>query len=174
MVLASRAFFVFTLLTDTFLFDSTSATYRWSQIDCIVNFNQELTVPHSPSQGKRRGDPGTDPSTVEPVSHLRSRLFSFWDSLFPASSSPPISSSDEPTQKILYVSHGAAIREFIQALIHERGGDYSLMDLPEGEEEMLRRGEKRIGNCARTLIEMTPRRREGEHPLYHSNAMRRQ
>jgi len=115
------------------------------------------------SQGKRRGDPGTDPSTVEPVSHLRSRLFSFWDTLFPSSPSPlSTSSSPETPTKILYVSHGAAIREFIQALIHERKEDYGLEDLPEGEEEMLKLGSKRIGNCARTLIEMTPHTIEGE------------
>ncbi|GAA5954491.1 hypothetical protein JCM3765_004474 [Sporobolomyces pararoseus] len=119
-------------------------------------------------QGKRRGDPGTDPSTVEPVSKLRSRLFSFWDDLFSPSSSEPIASSsltsEEPVQ-ILYVSHGAAIREFIQAIIIDRPTDYNLKDLPEGEESMLKRGEKRIGNCARTVIEMIPTRIDGKSSL---------
>ncbi|GAA5987834.1 hypothetical protein JCM5350_003164 [Sporobolomyces pararoseus] len=119
-------------------------------------------------QGKRRGDPGTDPTTVEAVSKLRSRLFSFWDDLFSPSSSLSTATSSsgtgEPVQ-ILYVSHGAAIREFIQALILERPTDYELKDLPEGEESMLRRGEKRIGNCARTVIEMVPTRINGSEQV---------
>ncbi|GAA5931916.1 histidine phosphatase family protein [Sporobolomyces koalae] len=109
-------------------------------------------------QGKRRGDPDTDPSTVEPTAQLRARLFSFWDHLFPTDTTrgetTTTTSRDEPVQ-LLYVSHGAAIREFIQALVTERAQDYDLTALPEGEEAMLRRGEKRIGNCARTVIEMT-------------------
>ncbi|GAA5884233.1 hypothetical protein JCM16303_002418 [Sporobolomyces ruberrimus] len=121
-------------------------------------------------QGKRRGDPGTDPSTVEPVSKLRSRLFSFWDELFldlssPFPSSPSFSSEEEeqPPLEILYVSHGAAIREFIQALIHDRPTSYDVSQLPRGEEEMLKKGEKRIGNCARTVIEMNPTNVLGEN-----------
>ncbi|GAA5904909.1 histidine phosphatase family protein [Sporobolomyces salmoneus] len=116
-------------------------------------------------QGKRRGDPGTDRSTVEPADKLRARLFSFWDDLFPSispSSSTPQSTTtptredeEEPLQ-VLVASHGASIREFIQALISERSEEYEVNDLPEGEEAMLRRGEKRIGNCARTCVEMTP------------------
>lgn len=58
--------------------------------------------------------------------------------------------------RILYVSHGAAIREFIQALIHERSDSYDLDSLPEEERNMLLKGEKRIGNCARTVIELNP------------------
>ncbi|GAA6016885.1 hypothetical protein JCM11491_006901 [Sporobolomyces phaffii] len=109
-------------------------------------------------QGKRRGDPGTDPSTVEPATALRARLFSFWDDLFPSRINPATlaDGNELPPLEVLYVSHGAAIREFIQALVSERSSDYTLDDLPAGEESQLRRGEKRIGNCARTVIEMTP------------------
>ncbi|CEQ39943.1 SPOSA6832_01514, partial [Sporobolomyces salmonicolor] len=110
-------------------------------------------------QGRRRGDPGTDPRTVEPIPQLRGRLFAFWDSLFPSSSSsssvPATTSSDlqgEPTQ-ILYVSHGAAIREFVSALIQDRPDTYEVA-LPKEEEEALRNGSKRIDNCSRTVVEM--------------------
>ncbi|GAA5820493.1 hypothetical protein JCM10212_003819 [Sporobolomyces blumeae] len=107
-------------------------------------------------QGKRRGDPGTDPSTVEPVAQLRSRLFSFWDDVFPPSSTSPTTTSTS-SPNYLYVSHGAAIREFLQALITDPSTRhrYDLASMPPGEEEMLRTGAKRIGNCARTVIEMT-------------------
>ncbi|GAA5950521.1 hypothetical protein JCM21900_001215 [Sporobolomyces salmonicolor] len=110
-------------------------------------------------QGRRRGDPGTDPRTVEPIPQLRGRLFAFWDSLFPSSSSsssvPATTSTDsqgEPTQ-ILYVSHGAAIREFVSALIQDRTDTYEVA-LPKEEEEALRNGSKRIDNCSRTVVEM--------------------
>ncbi|GAA5833154.1 hypothetical protein JCM11251_005163 [Rhodosporidiobolus azoricus] len=117
-------------------------------------------------QGKRRGDPGTDPSTVEPIPLLRSRLWSFWDELFPSCSSPsttPSSTSTSTPRQILYVSHGAAIREFVRSIVEEavpasgprkgRDGEWELA-LPEGEEEMLRTGSKRIDNCSRTVIEV--------------------
>ena len=142
-------------------------------LQVLLNFDSSLRLDSITDsllfkQGKRRGDPGTDPSTVEAVSKLRSRLFSFWDDLFSPSSSLSTATSSsgvgEPVQ-ILYVSHGAAIREFIQALILERPTDYELKDLPEGEESMLRRGEKRIGNCARTVIEMVPTRINGQSHL---------
>ncbi|GAA5896705.1 hypothetical protein JCM5296_002982 [Sporobolomyces johnsonii] len=109
-------------------------------------------------QGRRRGDPGTDPRTVEPIPQLRGRLFAFWDSLFPSSSSSssvPAITSDSQGQltQILYVSHGAAIREFVSALIHDRPDAYEVA-LPKEEEEALRSGSKRIDNCSRTVVEM--------------------
>ncbi|BGP13941.1 hypothetical protein JCM10213v2_001879 [Rhodosporidiobolus nylandii] len=107
-------------------------------------------------RGKRRGDPGTDPSTVEPIPVLRSRLFSFWSSLFPSHSPARTTASDRPRQ-ILYVSHGAAIREFIRAVLEEKvddGVEGWSMRLPGEEEAALRSGSKRIDNCSRTMIEV--------------------
>ncbi|BGP30128.1 hypothetical protein JCM10296v2_001880 [Rhodotorula toruloides] len=134
-------------------------------------------------QGKRRGDPSTDRSTVEPIHKLRARLWSFWDSLFPPtgptdSSTPsslsssvsslappsttPLSLSSSTSsllpqgRQILYVSHGAAIREFISSLVEyaDRGERDIELVLPEKEAEMIRMGSKRIDNCSRTVIEM--------------------
>ncbi|GAA5996294.1 histidine phosphatase family protein [Rhodotorula paludigena] len=124
-------------------------------------------------QGKRRGDPGADPTTVEPIPQLRGRLWSFWDSLFPpagpaASSSASIASSASASpstaaenRQFLYVSHGAAIREFILSLASqdvlpvEKGGGRSFdLLLPEQEAAAIRAGSKRIDNCSRTVIEM--------------------
>ncbi|GJN88513.1 hypothetical protein Rhopal_001479-T1 [Rhodotorula paludigena] len=124
-------------------------------------------------RGKRRGDPGADPTTVEPIPQLRGRLWSFWDSLFPpagpaASSSASIASSASTSpstaagnRQFLYVSHGAAIREFIlslasQDVLHvEKGGGRSFdLLLPEQEAAAIRAGSKRIDNCSRTVIEM--------------------
>lgn len=124
-------------------------------------------------QGKRRGDPGADPTTVEPIPQLRGRLWHFWDSLFPpagpaASSSASVASSTSPSpdtaaanRQVLYVSHGAAIREFILSLASqdvlpvEKGGGRSFdLLLPEQEAAAIRAGSKRIDNCSRTVIEM--------------------
>ncbi|BGP22861.1 hypothetical protein JCM10295v2_001752 [Rhodotorula toruloides] len=134
-------------------------------------------------QGKRRGDPGVDRSTVEPIHQLRARLWSFWDTLFPpsgpadstASSSLASSvSSLAPTstathllssstssllplgRQILYVSHGAAIREFITSIVEyaDRGERDIELALPKDEAQMIRTGSKRIDNCSRTVIEM--------------------
>lgn len=116
-------------------------------------------------QGKRRGDPGTDPSTVEPIPVLRARLWSFWSSLFP-STLPTPSPTAPSSRQILYTSHGAAIREFIRSIVEDRvdnggvvdGWEWSLQ-LPRREEEVLRSGSKRIDNCSRTVIEVVD---EGE------------
>ncbi|GEM09704.1 phosphoglycerate mutase [Rhodotorula toruloides] len=134
-------------------------------------------------KGKRRGDPGVDRSTVEPIHQLRARLWSFWDTLFPpsgpadstASSSLASSvSSLAPTstathllssstssllplgRQILYVSHGAAIREFITSIVEyaDRGERDIELALPKDEAQMIRTGSKRIDNCSRTVIEM--------------------
>ncbi|GAA5851365.1 hypothetical protein JCM9279_001118 [Rhodotorula babjevae] len=137
-------------------------------------------------QGKRRGDPGADPSTVEPISQLRARLWSFWDAAFPPSGPEPsslasstsslappptsTSSSNDATassspqvaaKQILYVSHGAAIREFISSLAAQdvlpadKGGGRSFeLSLPEAEAHALKTGARRIDNCSRTVIEM--------------------
>ncbi|BGP06095.1 hypothetical protein JCM10049v2_001914 [Rhodotorula toruloides] len=137
-------------------------------------------------QGKRRGEPGTDRSTVEPIHTLRARLWSFWDSLFPptgpsdssapsslsssvsslAPPAPPSTSSRSLSsstssllpqgRQILYVSHGAAIREFVSSLVEyaDRGERDIELVLPKQEAEMIRKGSKRIDNCSRTVIEM--------------------
>ncbi|GAA5888112.1 hypothetical protein JCM6882_000284 [Rhodosporidiobolus microsporus] len=138
-------------------------------------------------QGKRRGDPGTDPSTVEPIPQLRARLWSFWDELFPSpspssSSTSSITSSsaaaEEKPKQILYVSHGAAIREFIRSVVEEaatssgsragqRDGEWEVA-LPEEEAEMLRSGSKRIDNCSRTVVEVEEVEGSGTGaPYYH-------
>lgn len=57
---------------------------------------------------------------------------------------------------MLYVSHGAAIREFITSLVEmadRKERDFELA-LPAEEAEMIRTGSKRIDNCSRTVIEM--------------------
>ncbi|POY70248.1 hypothetical protein BMF94_6833 [Rhodotorula taiwanensis] len=57
---------------------------------------------------------------------------------------------------MLYVSHGAAIREFILSLVEvadRKDRDYHL-ELPAHEANMIRSGSKRIDNCSRTIIEM--------------------
>ncbi|GAA5938432.1 hypothetical protein JCM3775_000890 [Rhodotorula graminis] len=137
-------------------------------------------------QGKRRGDPGADPSTVEPIPQLRARLWSFWDAAFPPSGPEPTSpasstsslappppcstfsnSTTAPSshraaaKQILYVSHGAAIRDFISSLAAqdvlpvEKGGGRSFeLCLPEAEAHALKTGARRIGNCSRTVVEM--------------------
>lgn len=115
------------------------------------------------SQGKRRGDPGADPKTVEPIKELRQRLWSFWDERFSpsgpsqaGSDSPPNGSRSGAEQQMLYVSHGAAIREFITSLVEmadRKERDFELV-LPADEAEMIRTGSKRIDNCSRTVIEM--------------------
>lgn len=113
-------------------------------------------------QGKRRGDPGADPKTVEPIKELRQRLWSFWDERFSpsgpsaGSDSPPNGSRSGVEQQMLYVSHGAAIREFITSLVEmadRKERDFELA-LPAEEAEMIRTGSKRIDNCSRTVIEM--------------------
>ncbi|GAA5978445.1 hypothetical protein JCM10908_004357 [Rhodotorula pacifica] len=113
-------------------------------------------------QGKRRGDPGADPKTVEPIKDLRRRLWSFWDERFPPAG-PSVSTSESSANgstradtQMLYVSHGAAIREFITSLVEmadKKERDYELA-LPAEEAEMIRSGSKRIDNCSRTVIEM--------------------
>ncbi|GAA6016555.1 hypothetical protein JCM10207_002839 [Rhodosporidiobolus poonsookiae] len=108
-------------------------------------------------QGKRRGDPGTDPSTVEPIAKLRARLWSFWSDLFPSSPSSAPSTTPTPLRQILYVSHGAAIREFVRSIVEDRvdkGAEMWELALPKDEEEVLRSGSKRIDNCSRTVIEL--------------------
>ncbi|MBZ6370443.1 MAG: hypothetical protein LBE44_00585 [Microbacterium hominis] len=57
---------------------------------------------------------------------------------------------------MLYVSHGAAIREFITSLVEmadRKERDFELV-LPADEAEMIRTGSKRIDNCSRTVMEM--------------------
>ncbi|KWU44930.1 phosphoglycerate mutase-like protein [Rhodotorula sp. JG-1b] len=133
-------------------------------------------------QGKRRGDPGADPKTVEPIKELRQRLWSFWDERFSPSGpsqadsdSPPNGSRSGAEQQMLYVSHGAAIREFITSLVEmadRKERDFELV-LPADEAEMIRTGSKRIDNCSRTVIEMewldqdtAPARWQGRLRLY--------
>ncbi|GAA6027011.1 hypothetical protein JCM8097_006038 [Rhodosporidiobolus ruineniae] len=144
-------------------------------------------------QGKRRGDPGTDPSTVEPIAVLRARLWSFWDELFPspppghsaqsASSSLPSPSTSTPRREVLYVSHGAAIRDFIRSIVEERidrggrggnrgqeGWEWELA-LPKEEEDALRSGSKRIDNCSRTVIEVEEVEQEQGRAFYRARLL---
>lgn len=112
------------------------------------------------AQGKRRGDPGADPKTVEPIKDLRRRLWDFWDERFPpqgpSGSGPATNESAAVTEQMLYVSHGAAIREFITSVVEmadREERDFELA-LPAEEATMIRTGSKRIDNCSRTVIEM--------------------
>lgn len=73
-----------------------------------------------------------------------------------ASSSPRVAA-----KQILYVSHGAAIREFISSLaaqdvlpVDKGGGRSFELSLPEAEAHALKTGARRIDNCSRTVIEM--------------------
>ncbi|GAA5868496.1 hypothetical protein JCM8547_006291 [Rhodosporidiobolus lusitaniae] len=137
-------------------------------------------------QGKRRGDPGTDPRTAEPVGALRGRLWSFFNSLFPSSSpssspSSPLSASSSssdapsPVRQILFVSHGAAIREFVRSILEDRvernqgkdGWTWELA-LPKEEEEALKSGSKRIDNCSRTVIEVEEQGEAGASTRFHA------
>ncbi|TNY18854.1 histidine phosphatase superfamily [Rhodotorula diobovata] len=148
-------------------------------------------------QGKRRGDPGSDPSTVEPIPHLRARLWAFWDALFPPTGPEPASLASSTSslappspatsasarngtpaaaaRQVLYVSHGAAIREFMSSLaaqahdvllpatVEKRDTPRRVFEmcLPEAEAHALRTGARRIDNCSRTVIEMDWREEEG-------------
>ncbi|BGP46097.1 hypothetical protein JCM10450v2_001937 [Rhodotorula kratochvilovae] len=145
-----------------------------------LQFDERIRERHlGAMQGKRRGDPGADPSTVEPIPQLRARLWSFWDALFPPSGPTPSSLSSSTTslappsassaasngpadaRQVLYVSHGAAIREFISSLAAQdvlppqKGGGRSFeLSLPADEAHALKSGARRIDNCSRTVIEM--------------------
>ncbi|GAA5987170.1 hypothetical protein JCM11641_002154 [Rhodosporidiobolus odoratus] len=108
-------------------------------------------------QGKRRGEPGTDSSTVEPIPILRARLWSFWHDLLSIRSMSHLSSPASEPRQILCVSHGASIREFIRSIVEEKidkGDQGWSMALPDEEEKALRSGSKRIDNCSRTVIEV--------------------
>ncbi|GAA5877378.1 hypothetical protein JCM3774_003579 [Rhodotorula dairenensis] len=112
-------------------------------------------------QGKRRGDPGADPRTVEPIKDLRQRLWNFWDERFPpagpSDAAPPATNgSVREDEQMLYVSHGAAIREFVTSLVEmaDRQEREFELALPAEEAAMIRTGSKRIDNCSRTVIEM--------------------
>lgn len=158
------------------------------------------TDPHVAHQGKRRGDPGSDPSTVEPIPHLRARLWAFWDALFPPTGPEPASLASSTSslappspatsasarngtpaaaaRQVLYVSHGAAIREFMSSLaakahdallpatVEKRDTPRRVFEmcLPEAEAHALRTGARRIDNCSRTVIEMDWR--EGASPFW--------
>ncbi|GAA6054559.1 hypothetical protein JCM3770_006031 [Rhodotorula araucariae] len=160
----------------------TAETIMEHQRDPVVlQFDERIRERHlGTMQGKRRGDPGADPSTVEPIPRLRARLWSFWDALFPStgpipSSLPSSTSSLAPpsvaagsaangcttARQVLYVSHGAAIREFISSLGAQdvlpasKGGGRSFeLCLPADEAHALKSGARRIDNCSRTVIEM--------------------
>ncbi|BGP53806.1 hypothetical protein JCM8202_005579 [Rhodotorula sphaerocarpa] len=107
-------------------------------------------------QGKRRGDPGADPKTVEPVTELRHRLWDFWDTRFPPTGPSVPTGPTDDALRMLYVSHGAAVREFILSLVEmadRKLRPYELA-LPDEEAAMIRSGSKRIDNCSRTDILM--------------------
>lgn len=107
-------------------------------------------------QGKRRGDPGADPKTVEPVTELRHRLWDFWDTRFPPTGPSVPTGPTDDALRMLYVSHGAAVREFILSLVEmadRKLRPYELA-LPDEEAAMIWSGSKRIDNCSRTDILM--------------------
>lgn len=128
---------------------SSSETSRYDQLGCSTRAEATLTPPAGPSQGKQRGDPDVDMSTVEPAPVLRARLLSFWDDLFSCPPPGRFLSSDPPRQA-LYVSHGGSIKEFVNGVLDERAGDYAVA--PEGFVGNV--GES-VANCSITRIAMT-------------------
>lgn len=106
------------------------------------------SCPHA-TQGKQRGDPNVDMSTIEPAPVLLARLLSFWDFLFPSPpTSLPTTATTSPRQ-LLLVSHGGSIKTFVNGLLAERANDYAVV--PEGFVGTV--GES-VANCSITRVEM--------------------
>ncbi|KAM0756282.1 phosphoglycerate mutase-like protein [Meredithblackwellia eburnea MCA 4105] len=102
-------------------------------------------------QGRKVGE--GDNSTIEPAKALHARLFSFWDDLFPPTSTSPTSNSNSTPRQILLVSHGGAIRGLVAALLSERASDYTF-DSANGPEAIS--VTKRVTNCSVTQFAVEP------------------
>jgi len=88
-------------------------------------------------------------ATIEPAPVLLARLLSFWDSLFPSPPPPAPAAASTLPRQVLVVSHGGAIKTFVNGLLAERAADYAIV--PEGFVGSV--GES-VANCSFTRVEM--------------------
>lgn len=101
-----------------------------------------LTV--TTAQGTRKGEAGPDAvKTIEPGVALTKRLMSFWEERL--NSIPP----NETSRRVLFVSHGGAIRHLVEDLVVRRREQYTV-DLPGTHEQVQEALSRRLGNCCIT------------------------